>query len=245
MMQKTVQDDLSRIDNWSDIWQIRFNYKKCNHMHLGKEQEFSTYFMTQSGEPTKINQVSEQKDLGVIIDNKQKFIPHIQAMVKKANRNLGIIKRTFSYLDKTVFLNLYKSIVRPHLEYASTVWSVLYKKDCISIESVQRRATRMVHSIRHLNYSDRMGELGLPSLQYRRTRADLIEVFKILNGIDNCDKSQLFHTQPLQKTRGHRQKLFKRQFRLDLRKHFFSQRVIDDWNNLSENVISSDSSLKV
>ena len=80
---KTVQDDLSRIDNWSDIWQIRFNYKKCNHMYLGKEQEFSTYFMTQNGEPTKINQVSEQKDLGVIIDNKLKFIPHIQAMVKK------------------------------------------------------------------------------------------------------------------------------------------------------------------
>ena len=162
-------------------------------------------------------------------------------MVKKANRNLGIIKRTFSYLDKTVFLNLYKSIVHPHLECASTVWSVLYKKDCISIENVQRRATRMVHSIRHLNYSDRMRELGLPSLQYRRTRADLIEVFKILNGIDNCDKSRLFHTQPLQRTRGHSQKLFKRQFRLDLRKHFFSQRIIDDWNNLSENVISSDS----
>ena len=95
---KTVQDDLSRIDNWSDIWQIRLNYKKCNHMHLGKEQQFSTYFMTQNGEPTKINQVSEQKDLGVIIDNKLKFIPHIQAMVKKANRNLGIIKITFSFI---------------------------------------------------------------------------------------------------------------------------------------------------
>ena len=80
---ETVQDDISRIDNWSDIWQIRFNYKKCNHMHRGKEKEFSTYFMTQNGEPTKINQVSEQKDLGVIIDNKLKFIPHIQAMVKK------------------------------------------------------------------------------------------------------------------------------------------------------------------
>ena len=99
---KTVQDELSRIDNWSDIWQIRLNYKKCNHMHLGTEQQFSTYFMTQSWEPTKINQVSEQKDLGVIIDNNLEFIPHIQTIVKKANRNLGIIKRTFSYLDKTV-----------------------------------------------------------------------------------------------------------------------------------------------
>ena len=81
-----------------------------------------------------------------------------------------------------MFLNLYKTIVRPHLEYASTVLSVLYKKkDRISIENVQRRATGIVHSVRHLNYSDRLRELGLPSLQYRRARADLIEVYKILN----------------------------------------------------------------
>ena len=60
-----------------------------------------------------------------------------------------------------------------------------------------------------------MKDLGLPSLQYRRTKADLIEVYKIINGIDKCDKDQLFCTQTDQRTRGHTQKLFKRQFRLD------------------------------
>ena len=105
---------------------------------------------------------------------------------------------------------------------------------------MQRRATRRVQNIRHLNYTDRMKELGLPSLQYRRSRADLIEVFKILNGIDKCDKDQLFRVQTNQRTRGHTQKLFKRQFRLDLRKYFFSQRVIDDWNSLPEDVVSSE-----
>ena len=234
-----VQNDLGSLDNWSEIWQINFNYDKCTHMQLGKDKEFSMYSMRQNGAPVIINKVTEEKDLRVTIDNKLKFVPNIQAMVKKANRNLGIIKRTFSYLDRTVFLNLYKTIVRPHLEYASTVWSVLYKKDCIFIENVQRRATRMVHSIRHLNFSDRLRELGLPSLQYKRVRADLIEVFKILNGIDKCDKNKLFQNQPNQRTRGHSQKLFKHQFRLDLRKHFFSERVIEDWNSLSENVISS------
>ena len=68
-------------------------------MPLGKDQIFSKYFMSVNGEQTEINQVSEQKDLGVIIDDKLKFVPHIQAMVKKANRNLRLIKRTFSYLD--------------------------------------------------------------------------------------------------------------------------------------------------
>ena len=107
-----VQQDLSRADNWSGIWQINFNYKKCNNMHLGRDQPFSSYYMTVNGEPDQIKKVEEQKDLGVIIDNKLKFVPHIQAMVNKANRNLVIIKRTFKYLDKSVFSNPYKAIVR-------------------------------------------------------------------------------------------------------------------------------------
>ena len=80
-----------------------------------------------------------------------------------------------------LFLNLYKA--HPLIEYASTVWSVIYKKDCISLENVQRRATRMVHNISHLNYTERM--------------KDMTEVFKILNGIDKCEKDKLFTLQPM------------------------------------------------
>ena len=82
-----VQNDLGSLDNWSEIWQINFNNDKCTHMHLGKDQEFSMYSMRQNGAPVIINQVTEQKDLGVTINNKLEFVPHIQAMVKKANRN--------------------------------------------------------------------------------------------------------------------------------------------------------------
>ena len=111
----------------------------------------------------------------------------------------------------------------------------------MSLENVQRRATRMEHNIRHVNYTERMKELGLPSLQYRRSKADMIQVFKILNGIDKCEKDKLVTLQPMIGTRGHSQKLFKRLFRLDLRKQFFSKRVINEWNSLSEEVISSGS----
>ena len=123
-----VQSDLTNIDDWSDKLDLRFNYQKCNHMHLGNENYVATYYMNNNGELTEISKVTEQKDLGVLIDDRLKFAPHIQAMVKKANRNLGIIKRTFSYLDKAMFLSLYKALVRPHLEYASTVWPDIYKK---------------------------------------------------------------------------------------------------------------------
>ena len=83
-------------------------------------------------------------------------------------------------------------------------------------------------------------KLGLPSLQYRRTRADMVEVFKIMNGIDKSDKDELFTIQSEARTRGHTKKLFKRQLRLDLRKHFFSQRVVDEWNSLSEEIVTSE-----
>ena len=92
----------------------------------------------------------------------------ISYQIKVANRNLGLIFRTFTYIDKDIFLNLFKSIVRPHIEYASSVWSPVFKKDMIALENVQRRATKLVKSIAHLSYSDRLRKLGLPSLEYRR-----------------------------------------------------------------------------
>ena len=64
-----VQNDFGSLDNWSEIWQINFNYDKCTHMHLGKDQEFSIYSMRQNGAPVIINQVTEQEDLEVTIDN--------------------------------------------------------------------------------------------------------------------------------------------------------------------------------
>ena len=111
-----------------------------------------------------------------------------------ATRNLGIIFRTFTYLDKEMFLNLYKRLTMPHLEYASPVWSPLYKKDKITIENVQRRGTRLVKSLKGLPYQERLKVLGLPTLENRRDREDLIQVhvYKILHNIDKVDKEKLF-----------------------------------------------------
>ena len=68
------------------------------------------------------------KDLGIVIDDQLKFQHHIHNQTKKANQKLGMIKRSFGYIDKEMFLSLFKSIVRPHLEYGSNVWSVIFKK---------------------------------------------------------------------------------------------------------------------
>ena len=82
--------------------------------------------------------------MGVVMDKALIFSEHISSKINKANHNLGFIFRTFTYMDKEMFLNLCKSIVRPHVEYAVTVCAPLYKKDMVSIESVQRRGTNSV-----------------------------------------------------------------------------------------------------
>ena len=92
-----------------------------------------------------------------------------------------------------IFLNLYKSLVRPHLEYATQIWSPLYRKDKITTENVQRRATRLVKSVKHLPDPERLKKLGLPTLEYRRQRADVLQVVKILQGIDNVDSDNFSH----------------------------------------------------
>ncbi|MCU7801386.1 MAG: reverse transcriptase family protein, partial [gamma proteobacterium symbiont of Lucinoma myriamae] len=234
-----LQTDIYNLVRWSIVWLLKFHHQKCKHMHFGRENDFSTYFMDRNNEA--IITVSEEKDLGVTIDNQLKFVTHIHNSIKVANRNLGIIKRTFSYIDKDIFLNLYKSLVRPHLEYGSCVWTVMYKKDCIAIENVQRRATKLVKSIKNKSYTDRIRDLGIPSLQYRRIRADMVEVYRIINGIDYCDKDKLFTLQQSDRTRGHRFKMYKKKFRLDIRRYSFSQRVIDHWNKLPDSVVSAQS----
>ena len=91
-----------------------------------------------------------------------------------------------------MFLTLYKTLVRPHIEYATVLWSPLYKKDRIIIENVQRRATRLVRSRNNLSCPERLRKLGLPALEYRRLRADIVQVYKILNNIDKVDTTNCF-----------------------------------------------------
>lgn len=231
--QDTLQKDLDNLVDWSDKWLLKFNKSKCKHIHFGPFVNTSYHL----GE-NNITKTTEEKDLGITIDDKLKFQQHIHIQTKKANQRLGMINRTFTYMDKDMFLTLYKSLVRPHLEYGSTVWAVIYKKEGIQIENVQRRATKMVKIIKHLSYSSRLKYLGLPSLQYRRLRSDMVETFKILNNIDKVGNEYLF---PIKEsiTRGHSKKIYKQHSRTNIRKYSFSQRVVDAWNNLPTTVVEA------
>ena len=117
-----------------------------------------------------------EKDLGVVMSKDLKVARQCQESYSKANRMLGLINRTIKYKNQEVLMNLYKSMVRPHLEYCSTVWSPHYVKDKQMLEKVQRRFTRMFTHLKKLPYEARLEELGLWLLEERRNRADIIEV---------------------------------------------------------------------
>ena len=138
-------------------------------------------------------------------------------------------------------MNLCKSLFRQHLEYVSSVWSPVYKKDRIAIEKIQGRATKLVKSISYLPYNDRLGILGLPILVYRRERADVTQVYKILHNIDKVDKSKFLILSEYTASRGHSLKLFKHRSRLKIRANRFSNRVVDAWNSLPESVVQAPS----
>ena len=95
---------------------------------------------------------------------------------------IGIIRRTFTFIDGEIFTNLYKSLVRPH---GNIVWFPQLKRQSVAIEKVQRRATKLIPMLKDLDYKERpLRQLKLPTLKYRRYRGDLIQVFKIINEID-------------------------------------------------------------
>ena len=91
-----------------------------------------------------------------------------------------------------------------------------------------------------LEYSDRLRELSLPSLQHRRRRGDMIQVYKIVSGMDRIDADSLFPPAPGLATRSNGEKIFKQRSRLDIRKNSFTMRVVDDWNRLPASIVGSE-----
>ena len=126
-------------------------------------------------------------ELGIIFEDDFKFDEHMSKIINNANSKLVIIKNTFHELTKYNFIILYKACVRPILEYCCTTWAPYFIKDHKEIEKVQKRATKLVKSISHLPYGERLKKLSLTTLYYRRQRADVLQVFRIIKGIDKLD----------------------------------------------------------
>ena len=186
-----LQQDIDELLIWSKKWQLPFNESKCKVVHYGKTNRKADYSLG----GVKIVEVSEEKDLGVTFDQQLSFDINTSKVVAGANSRLGLINRHFMHLETKPFTNLYKTLVRPKVEYCMTVPQPVYKKDKEKIERVQRRATKLVKGMENKAYTERLDsleELKLPSLEYIRKRADVIQTYKIMNNTDRIDGKKFF-----------------------------------------------------
>jgi hypothetical protein len=147
-----LRQDLINLGRWSEEWLMLFNVDKCKVMHIGYNNPRAVLKLNNK----ELLAVTEEKDLGVIVDNGLKFSHQCADAVSKANRVLGMIKRSFSYRSKDVILQLYKSLVRPKLDYCVQAWRPHLQKDIDLLEGVQRRATKLVYNLKNLSYKERL-----------------------------------------------------------------------------------------
>ena len=161
--QNSLQADVNSMCEWSRQWLLKYHPDKCKIMRIGKKDK-PQFLYTLNGQELKYT--SEEKDLGVTIDDKLKFNAHISNKVNTANSIMGLIRRTFTFLDKTIFTRLFKALVRPHLEYANSVWYPSTIKLKNMIENVQRRATKRLACCAGMEYHERLKHLDLPCFAY-------------------------------------------------------------------------------
>ena len=147
-------------------------------MHLGKHNPGVQHRLGS----TWLESSSVERDLGVLVDRKLNMSEQWAAASKKANRMLGCIKKGITRREKEVIIPLYSALVTPHLEYCVQFWSPLYKKHVDRLEGVQRRATKMIQGLGSLPYQDRLGELGLFSLEKREAQRGSHHCVPVLKG---------------------------------------------------------------
>ena len=174
---RIFQEGILRLEAWSREWQMLFNSDKCHILHLGARNQKFEYIMG----GRVLDSVDSEKDLGVIVHKSLKPSAQCAKAAGKANQVLGQLSRAVTYRDKNTFLKLYSVYVRPHLEYAVQSWCPYTQEDKAALEKIQKVAISMVSNFCGKTYEEKLKEAGMISLQERRQRGDMIQVFKIMS----------------------------------------------------------------
>lgn len=233
----TLLNELDVLKNWSNLWQLPISDNKCKVFHIGNKNQLYDYSLSGSN----LEHLTKVKDLGVWFTSDLKSTNHCNAVIKLATQRAAIIRRCFTSGDVSTLIWAFKVYVRPIVEYASPVWSPFLRGDIDRLERVQRKFTKSLPGFRDKSYETRLKMLKLDSLELRRAKADLAFTYCLLHGLLDYDPSNFFEIRNEGRTRGHPLKLVKKSFKLNCRKFFFANRVINMWNALPGDVVMAPS----
>lgn len=225
--------DIVRIFEWTNCMQLSVALHKCSVLHVGVTNSRMQY----SVDNIVIPSAAVARDLGVLMSSNLRFSEHCAKVVKDASLVSSAIFRSFQNRNLTFLLQMYKTFVRPKLEYATCVWSPSNLVDIKLVESVQRRFTARLPGLQSLDYIPRLIVCNLETLELRRLHFDLIFVYKIVHGMVDIALSALFDLAPIAITRSHSLRLSVPPFRTSTRQSTFACRVVPIWNSLSDSTV--------
>lgn len=231
-----LQAALDGADSWSKKWGMPFNVTKCKVMHIGRNNPRLQYKMA----GVDLTTTEAERDVGVLVTPAMKWQEQSGKAAATASRVLSQISRAFSYRDKVTFVSLYKSYVRPHLEFSSQAWSPWLARDIDILEKVQKRAVNMVGGLRSVTYAEQLAELGLQSLEERRREADLLLMHKVVYAKSGVNSERWVNARndarPLTRAAADATRLNQPRANLEVRKNFYTVRAARSWNELPQDL---------
>ena len=227
-----IQEDLVELSSWAQTMEMSFSLDKCSVMHLGESNPRLQYEISNKwGEYMQIKASHTKRDLGVYVDDELSFDEHCQKTAVDVLRRIEVMKSKFTYLTSEVFSHIYCQDIRGKLEYASCVYSPNSKRACDLLENIQRHAVNAVNDLDNCTYTERLKKIGIPTLQYRRKRADLIMFYKYFvnkNGLRRQFKlSRQGHSRAVQLAKN----------ASPMKTGFFFERAARLWNLLPEEIV--------
>jgi hypothetical protein len=178
-----LQNDINQIYNWSAKNYLSFNSSKCKQMVISRKHTSLIDQPLQLGNSI-LERVYTYKYLGVTVTSDLSWSEHVHTKCSKAKKLVGLLYRRFQRnADPITLFNLYRALIRPHLEYACEVWNPHLQRDILKLEKVQKFALRMCTKQWNADYFDLLSLYSAPTLADRRLLLSLCTMYKIIHDL--------------------------------------------------------------